>query len=111
MLRLEAGDHRGGSEGHSSRCCLKPTFFTFGSVVNFWRLLKPTVDRAEAATPPAAERSPNKGIPKSELGVYYPGMEDLGPDEMRIVALGTGMPSARPKQAAACWLVELGNGV
>jgi ribonuclease Z len=29
---------------------------------------------------------------------------------MRVVALGTGMPSPRPKQAAACWLVELGNG-
>ena len=44
------------------------------------------------------------------LDVYYPGTEDLGPDEMRVVALGTGMPSPRPKQAAACWLVELGNG-
>ncbi len=42
--------------------------------------------------------------------VYYPGTEDLGPDEMRIIACGTGMPNARPKQAAACWLVELGNG-
>jgi len=42
--------------------------------------------------------------------VYYPGTEALAPDEMRIVALGTGMPSMRPKQAAACWLVELGNG-
>ena len=42
--------------------------------------------------------------------VYYPGTEALAPDEMRIVALGTGMPSVRPKQAAACWLVELGNG-
>jgi len=42
--------------------------------------------------------------------VYYPGTEAIGPDEMRIVALGTGMPSPRPKQAAACWLVELGNG-
>jgi len=29
---------------------------------------------------------------------------------MRIIACGTGMPSPRPKQAAACWLVELGNG-
>ena len=29
---------------------------------------------------------------------------------MRVVALGTGQPSPRPKQAAACWLVELGNG-
>ncbi|TDJ42868.1 MAG: hypothetical protein E2O50_05720 [Gammaproteobacteria bacterium] len=36
--------------------------------------------------------------------VYYPGTEALAPDEMRIVALGTGMPSMRPKQAAACWL-------
>jgi ribonuclease Z len=45
-----------------------------------------------------------------EMDVYYPGTEDLAPDEMRVVALGTGMPSARPKQASACWLVELGNG-
>jgi len=42
--------------------------------------------------------------------VYYPGTEDLGPNEMRVTACGTGMPNARPKQAAACWLVELGNG-
>ncbi|MBT8477539.1 MAG: MBL fold metallo-hydrolase [Gemmatimonadetes bacterium] len=42
--------------------------------------------------------------------VYYPGTEALSPDEMRIIACGTGMPNARPKQAAACWLVELGNG-
>ncbi|MHC4708922.1 MAG: guanitoxin biosynthesis MBL fold metallo-hydrolase GntH [Planctomycetota bacterium] len=42
--------------------------------------------------------------------VYYPGTEALAPDEMRVTACGTGMPNARPKQAAACWLVELGNG-
>lgn len=42
--------------------------------------------------------------------VYYPGTEELAPDEMRVIACGTGMPNARPKQAAACWLVELGNG-
>ena len=42
--------------------------------------------------------------------VYYPGTEALDPDEMRVTACGTGMPNARPKQAAACWLVELGNG-
>ena len=45
-----------------------------------------------------------------ERDVYYPGSEDLKPDEMRVVACGTGMPNARPKQAAACFLVELGNG-
>ena len=48
--------------------------------------------------------------PVADLDVYYPGTEALQPDEMRIVALGTGMPSPRPKQAAACFLVELGNG-
>jgi len=47
---------------------------------------------------------------KPNLDVYYPGTEELGADEMRVVACGTGMPSPRPKQAAACWLVELGNG-
>ena len=42
--------------------------------------------------------------------VFYPGTEEVQPNEIRVVALGTGMPNARPKQAAACWLVELGNG-
>jgi ribonuclease Z len=48
--------------------------------------------------------------PLADRDVYYPGTETLGPDEMRVTACGTGMPNARPKQAAACWLVELGNG-
>ena len=42
--------------------------------------------------------------------VYYPGTEVLAEDEIRIVACGTGMPAARPGQAASCWLMELGNG-
>jgi ribonuclease Z len=41
---------------------------------------------------------------------YTPNSEDLGPNEMRLVACGTGMPTARPKQAASCWLLALGNG-
>ena len=45
-----------------------------------------------------------------DRNVYYPGTEKLGKDEIRVTACGTGMPNARPKQAAACWLVELGNG-
>jgi ribonuclease Z len=48
--------------------------------------------------------------PVSDREVYYPGTESLAPDEIRVTACGTGMPNARPKQAAACWLVELGNG-
>lgn len=42
--------------------------------------------------------------------VYYPGTEKLAPNEMRVVALGTGMPLARKSQASSGWLVELGNG-
>jgi ribonuclease Z len=56
----------------------------------------------------AQETSPTGVV--DDRDVYYPGTEALAPDEMRVVALGTGMPSARPKQAAACFLVELGNG-
>ena len=52
--------------------------------------------------------SPVKALPVRDI--YFPGSEDLSPNEMRVIALGTGMPSARPKQAAACFLVELGNG-
>jgi ribonuclease Z len=41
---------------------------------------------------------------------YYPGTEPLGKSEIRVIALGTGMPAARRGQAATCWFVELGNG-
>jgi ribonuclease Z len=42
--------------------------------------------------------------------VYYPGTEELGPDEIRVIACGTGMPTARRAQAAASFVVELGKG-
>jgi len=42
--------------------------------------------------------------------VYYPGTEALAEDEIRVIACGTGMPMPRLKQAAACFLIELGNG-
>ena len=41
---------------------------------------------------------------------YFPNTEDIGPDEMRVIILGSGMPNARKKQASASILVELGNG-
>jgi len=53
-------------------------------------------------------QSPVKANPNRDT--YYPMTEDLNPDEMRITSLGTGMPNQRPSQAAACFLVELGNG-
>ncbi|MGB5536206.1 MAG: guanitoxin biosynthesis MBL fold metallo-hydrolase GntH [Thiogranum sp.] len=41
---------------------------------------------------------------------YYPNTEKIGKDEMRITALGTGMPNQSPSNVAASFLVELGNG-
>jgi ribonuclease Z len=65
--------------------------------------------RLKASTAHAAA-----GVPATQArldrDVYYPGTEEIAADEMRVVACGTGMPLPRPKQAAACWLVELGNG-
>ncbi len=41
---------------------------------------------------------------------YFPGTERVGKDEMRITAVGTGMPNQSPSNVAASFLVELGNG-
>jgi len=62
---------------------------------------------AVIATTPGDELSPTKS---RDRDFYAPNSEELGPDEMRLTACGTGMPTARPKQAASCWLLELGNG-
>ena len=57
----------------------------------------------------AGGKADRKGVAENRY-VYYPGTEELKPDEIRMVACGTGMPAARRGQAATCWLVELGNG-
>ena len=42
--------------------------------------------------------------------IYYPGQEEIGPDEMRISFIGsTPIPVTRA-QAGTCIMVELGNG-
>lgn len=41
---------------------------------------------------------------------YFPNTEILGADEMRITALGTGMPNQTLKAVSISYLVELGNG-
>jgi len=74
--------------------------FGLGWAANRIGLFEPNDAPAQASATAALE----------DRDVYYPGTEDLAPDEMRVVACGTGMPNARPKQAAACFLVELGNG-
>jgi len=41
---------------------------------------------------------------------YFPNTELLSSDEMRITALGTGMPNQTRKAVSISYLVELGNG-
>jgi len=64
------------------------------------------VQKAEAAG--GAVKNPTGTAP--DRYIYYPGTEKLGESEIRLVALGTGMPAARRSQAATSWLLELGNG-
>jgi len=56
------------------------------------------------------QAAPAKSSTEPSRAVYYPGTEELAPDELRVIACGTGMPMPRLKQAAACFLIELGNG-
>ena len=69
---------------------------------------KKTAPNEENGDQPKNAKAPPTA--KAVRDVYYPGTEELGPNDLRVVALGTGMPANRPKQAAACFLVELGNG-
>ncbi len=69
---------------------------------------EPAVTEPVNAQEETAEWSPTKRYPDHD--VYFPGTEELALDEMRIIACGSGMPMPRLKQAAACMLVELGNG-
>ena len=41
---------------------------------------------------------------------FFPNTEQLGADEMRIIALGTGMPNQTKRAVSISYLVELGNG-
>ena len=81
-----------------------------GAVIYMWGNIdgqygRTVFNTAEAAISPLV--SPTKPRP---LDVYFPNTEELAPDEMRVIACGTGMPTTRAAQAAACFLVELGNG-
>jgi ribonuclease Z len=65
------------------------------------------VGRTGESAVSAQDVSPTKAMDRD---FYVPNSEDLAPDEMRVIACGTGMPTTRAAQAAACFLVELGNG-
>ena len=57
----------------------------------------------------AAEDNPKASTKR--LPTYFPNTEELRPDEMRITALGTGLPTPITRaQKNSAWMVELGNG-
>ena len=50
-------------------------------------------------------------VPVKRPPTYFPNTEQLGPDEMRVTALGTGLPTPITRaQKSTAWMVELGNG-
>lgn len=83
-------------------------------VFMFRRTIVPILALASAAMTPAvwsagsAVDNPTGVAP--DRYVYYPGTEELKKEEIRLTACGTGMPSARHRQAATCFLAEFGNG-
>jgi len=60
-------------------------------------------------TTPVVVKDDSKPL-KQYPEVYIPGTEVLAENEMRIVALGTGVLAPTKEQGAASWMVELGNG-
>jgi ribonuclease Z len=80
-----------------------------------WTREQPDKSVQAAAEPESPQVTPKLSPvssvkPTTQRGAYFPGTEELKPDEMRVICLGSGMPMPRLKQAAACFLVELGNG-
>ena len=65
-----------------------------------------------AAAPDATPkgRTPAAIVDGQYPASYFPNTEILGADEMRITALGTGMPNQTKAAVSISYLVELGNG-
>jgi ribonuclease Z len=55
-------------------------------------------------------RTPSAIVDGVHPSTYYPNTEILDSNEMRITALGTGMPNQTKKAASISYFVELGNG-
>jgi len=55
-------------------------------------------------------RTPAKIVNGEYPASYFPNTELLGAEEMRITALGTGMPNQTKAAVSISYLVELGNG-
>ncbi len=89
------------------RKSLSISSFAIGAVAGIYLAVAEVPLLSTAYAKETTEVSPVRARPRD---TYYPNSEDLAPDEMRVIACGTGMPTTRAAQAAACFLVELGNG-
>ena len=70
-----------------------------------------SADAAEGRQQAANGQPANQAAPEKRPEAWYPRTERVGPDEMFVVALGTGMPTPITKgQKSSAWYVELGNG-
>ena len=86
-----------------------------------WTNLRLAVGLASILAPTVAQQAAAEDImPVGRVAVeikdgaypasYYPNTEILGADEMRITALGTGMPNQTKAAVSISFFVELGNG-
>ena len=67
-------------------------------------------DMAQAKDNMPIGRTPAAIVNGQYPASYFPNTELLGADEMRITALGTGMPNQTRAAVSISYLVELGNG-
>ncbi len=82
---------------------------TIVAMIAAFMLILPTVSMAAPDNMPLG-RTASPIVDGKYPASYFPNTEILGKDEMRITALGTGMPNLTRKSASISYLVELGNG-
>jgi ribonuclease Z len=89
-----------------------PLSLVLGIVVLAGNLVLTGSAQAQAATPDnmPSGRKAQAIVDGQHPASYFPNTELLGAGEMRITALGTGMPNLTRSSASICYLVELGNG-
>jgi ribonuclease Z len=82
---------------------------TIASIVGL-TIMTPLAHAADAMDNTPIGRTPIAIVDGQYPASYFPNTELLGTDEMRITALGTGMPNQTKAAVSISYLVELGNG-
>jgi len=79
-------------------------------VISGITLFNSTVSAVDARDAVPLGRTPAAIVDGQYPASYFPNTELLGANEMRITALGTGMPNQTKAAVSISYLVELGNG-